>query len=108
MLLAFAAARRFAEWTALATMPPGLGVGIAIASALKQSDQSITYVLGGWAPPLGEALRADGLAVVMIVITAVVICGVGVFGHAEFRTPDGVDEARAPFAFWILLLAIWA
>jgi multicomponent Na+:H+ antiporter subunit D len=54
------------------------------------------------------ALRADGLSVVMIAITAVVICAVGVFAYADFRTPAGSVEARAPFAFWILLLAIWA
>ena len=40
-------------------------------------------------------------------ITAVVICAVGVFAHADFRTPTGTVEARAPFSFWILLLAIW-
>ena len=43
----------------------------------------------------------------MMVITAVVICAIGVFARADFRTPAGSEEARAPFAFWILLLAIW-
>ena len=42
----------------------------------------------------------------MMLTTAVVICAVGVFAGADFRTP--AVEARAPFAFWILLLAIWA
>ena len=54
------------------------------------------------------ALRADGLSVVMLTITAVVISAVGVFARADFSTPAGLLEARAPFAFWILLLAIWA
>jgi len=31
-----------------------------------------------------------------------------VFARADFSTPAGLVEARAPFAFWILLLAIWA
>jgi multicomponent Na+:H+ antiporter subunit D len=53
-------------------------------------------------------LRADGLSVVMLTITAVVISAVGVFARADFSTPAGLLEARAPFAFWILLLAIWA
>ena len=30
------------------------------------------------------------------------------FARADFPTPAGSAEARAPFAFWILLLAIWA
>jgi formate hydrogenlyase subunit 3/multisubunit Na+/H+ antiporter MnhD subunit len=43
----------------------------------------------------------------MISITAIVICAIGVFARADFRTPVGSAEARAPFAFWLLLLAIW-
>jgi len=31
-----------------------------------------------------------------------------VFARADFPTPAESAEARAPFAFWILLLAIWA
>lgn len=108
VLLAFAAGGRSVERIALATMPPGLALAIAIALALAQSGSPVVYLLGGWVPPLGVALRADGLAAVMMVITAVVICAVGVFARTEFPTPAGVDEARAPFAFWTLLLAIWA
>jgi formate hydrogenlyase subunit 3/multisubunit Na+/H+ antiporter MnhD subunit len=44
----------------------------------------------------------------MMAITAVVICAVGVFAGADFRTPPGSAEARAPFSFWILLLGIWS
>jgi formate hydrogenlyase subunit 3/multisubunit Na+/H+ antiporter MnhD subunit len=37
-----------------------------------------------------------------------VILGAGLFAHANFTTPAGVAEARAPFAFWILLQGLWA
>ena len=107
-LLAFAVGGRSLERIAGATMPLGLALASAIAVARAQSGRPLVYLLGGWAPPLGVALRADGLAAVMMVTTALVICAVGVFARAEFRPPAGVDEARAPFAFWILLLAIWA
>ena len=43
----------------------------------------------------------------MMATTAVVICAIGVFARADFRTPEDSVEARAPFAFWILLLAVW-
>ena len=43
----------------------------------------------------------------MLVITAVVICGIAVYALADFRTPPGVGEARAPLVFWMLLLAVW-
>ncbi len=107
VLLAFAAGGRHVEWIAPVAMATGLVIAVAVAVAMLQSRGPIVYLLGGWRPPLGVALRADGLSAVMMVATAVVTCAVGAFARAEFRTPTGVAEARAPFAFWILLLAIW-
>ncbi len=107
VLLAFAAGGRQVERIALVTMPLGLAIAIAVAVALPQSGDPIVYLLGGWAPPLGVALRADGLSAVMMVMTAVVICTIGVFARTDFSTPAGTVEARLAFAFWILLLAIW-
>jgi multicomponent Na+:H+ antiporter subunit D len=107
VLLAFAAGGRQVERVAFAAMPLGLAIAVAILVAILQTGGPLVYLLGGWAPPLGVALRADGLSAVMTITTAVAICAVGVFAHADFRTPAGSVEARAPFAFWILLLAIW-
>jgi formate hydrogenlyase subunit 3/multisubunit Na+/H+ antiporter MnhD subunit len=106
-LLAFAAGGRQVERFALLIMPIGLAIAAGIAVAKSLMGGPLVYLLGGWAPPLGVALRADGLAAVMISTTAVVICAIGVFARADFRTSAGAVETRAPFAFWILLLAIW-
>src|SRR5271169_3895153 len=106
VLLAFVAGGRHVARVAFAAMPLGFAITVAILVALRRSGGPLVYLLGGWAPPLGVALRADGLSAVMTMTTAVVICAVGVFARADFRTPAG--EARAPLAFWILLLAIWA
>jgi multicomponent Na+:H+ antiporter subunit D len=106
MLLAFVAGGRHVERVAFAAMALGFANTIAILVTLRRSAGPLVYLLGGWAPPLGVALRADGLSAVMMLTTAVVLCAVGVFAHADFH-PSAV-EARAPFAFWILLLAIWA
>jgi multicomponent Na+:H+ antiporter subunit D len=107
-LLAFVCGGRQGERIALAVMPLGLAVALAIALARPHAGAPLVYLIGGWIPPLGVALRADELSTVMMVITAVVICAIGVFSQADFRTPAGSIESRAPFAFWILLLAIWA
>jgi formate hydrogenlyase subunit 3/multisubunit Na+/H+ antiporter MnhD subunit len=107
VLLAFAAGGRQVERVAFAAMPLGLAIAVAILVAMLQTGGPLVYLLGGWAPPLGVTLRADGLSAVMTITTAVAICAVGVFAHPDFRTPAGSVEARAPFAFWILLLAIW-
>lgn len=107
LILAFVTGRRAVEGIALATIPIGLAIAVAIAVTLQQAGGQLVYLLGGWAPPLGVALRADGLSAVMMVMTAVVICAIGIFARADFVTPEGVAEARAPLAFWILLLGIW-
>lgn len=108
VLLAFAAGGRYVERVALGTMPLGLAVAAAIIIDIRQTGGLLTYLLGGWAPPLGVMLRADSLSAIMIMTTAVVICAVGIFARADFHVPGGSAEARAPFAFWILLLAIWS
>jgi multicomponent Na+:H+ antiporter subunit D len=107
LLLAFAAGGRWVERIALTTMPIGLAIAVAILIAMRRAGAPLVYLLGGWAPPLGVALRADGLSVVMMAITAVVICAVGVFARADFSTPGESTETPAPFAFWIMLLAVW-
>ncbi|MDH2349028.1 NADH-quinone oxidoreductase subunit J, partial [Bradyrhizobium sp. SSUT77] len=87
---------------AYAIIPLGLAIAVTILVTLRQSGGPLVYLLGGWPPPLGLALCADGLSAVMLAATSVVICAVAVYAHFK-------DTAtRAPFAFWILLLAIWA
>jgi multicomponent Na+:H+ antiporter subunit D len=108
VLLSFALGGRHAERFALGLMPTGLGIAIAIAVLLWRSGKPLVYVLGGFAPPLGIALRADGFSGVMLVTAAVVISAAGFFARANFATPRGMTEACAPLAFWILLQAIWA
>jgi multicomponent Na+:H+ antiporter subunit D len=108
MLLALAIGGRQAERIALALMPVGLGLALAIAAGVLRADAALVYVVGGWTPPLGLALRADGLSAAMMLTTAVVIGATGLFARAEFRTPQDLPEARAPLAFWTLLLGVWA
>jgi multicomponent Na+:H+ antiporter subunit D len=52
------------------------------------------------------AFRADGLSAVMMLTSALLISGIGLFARAQFPSPPR-REARAPSVFWILLLAIW-
>ncbi|MDX2167284.1 MAG: proton-conducting transporter membrane subunit [Deltaproteobacteria bacterium] len=108
MLLAAAAGGRHVERIALATVPAGLAVAIAIASGVVESGAPLVYVLGGWSPPLGVALRADGLAAAMMLVIAVVVAAVALFARADFHVAAGAPETRAPDAFWILLLSIWS
>jgi formate hydrogenlyase subunit 3/multisubunit Na+/H+ antiporter MnhD subunit len=107
VLAGLALGGRGAQRVAALLLPIGLAVAAGIAWTLVQTGGTVVYLLGGWEPPLGIALRADGLSAAMLLAVAVVICGIGVYARADFGTPAGTAEKRAPFAFWLLLLAVW-
>ena len=66
----------------------------------------VVLVLGGWQPPIGIVLRADGLAAALIVMSALVIAAVAAAARYEMApTPAG---PRASFGFWPLMLLLWA
>ena len=107
VLAALVLGGRNAQRVAFLTIPPGLALVVAIAVEAVQSGGKLVYLLGGWVPPLGVALRADGLSVVMLLATALIILAVAIYARADFPTPAGADEGRAPLMFWTLLLAVW-
>jgi formate hydrogenlyase subunit 3/multisubunit Na+/H+ antiporter MnhD subunit len=98
---------RGAEWIALAIVPSGLVLALAIFVDVSRHGSAMSYLLGSWTPPLGIALRADGLSATMLLVTAVVISATALFARPDFAMGDG-PERRVPFAFWTLLLALWA
>jgi formate hydrogenlyase subunit 3/multisubunit Na+/H+ antiporter MnhD subunit len=66
VLFALLLGGRTAERIALAVMPAGIVLSAAIAVGVWRSRGALTYFLGGWAPPAGIALRADGFSVAML------------------------------------------
>ena len=107
VLLGLAFGGRHVRAVALLTILAGLGVVISIAFSFIQSAQPLTYLLGGWAPPLGIALRADGLSVAMMLAVAVVVAAIAAYAWKDFVPDDDGAEKRAPFMYWLLLLAVW-
>ncbi len=108
ILLSFVLGGRFAERVALSLTPLGLAIAVAIAVLVWRSGAPLVYNVAGLPPPLGIALRADGISCVMLVTAALVIAAAAFYARANFATPEGVMEARAPLAFWILIQAVWA
>ena len=85
----------------------GLGAALAIAAVVLDGGDALQYRLGGWSPPLGVGLRADGLSAVLLVTSAVVMLAVALYGQRSFRLPRGGSETRPSFVFWLLLLGVW-
>ena len=57
VLAILAGGPRLAARIALGALAAGLAVAIAIAARLMIREAALTYVVGGWSPPLGIALR---------------------------------------------------
>lgn len=107
MLLALLFGGRHAERITMMVLPVGLGIALTITMLIGRTGSPLVYFLGGWVPPLGVGLRADGLSAVMLTTTALLMCSIGLFALADFRTPAAMPEARTPVTFWVLLLGLW-
>jgi formate hydrogenlyase subunit 3/multisubunit Na+/H+ antiporter MnhD subunit len=105
-LLALCVGGGRAERVALLFLAGGFAIAVAIVAAIWRSGHALSYALGGWTPPLGIALRADGLSAVMVMTTALVVGAIALFGRSSFAAPAPGVEARAPLTFWTLLLAV--
>ena len=84
--LAFAFPRR-GRWLALGT---ALMVGIAIVQLTRQvlTDGVQVHRVGGWGAPLGIDLRADGLSVLMLLITALIGLAVSLYAQRYFTAHE--------------------
>ncbi len=80
------------------------GAALAGAAVLWQVALAgpFSYAVGGWAPGLGIALRADALSALLLVMTAAVALAASVYATAYF--PGGAERER----FWPLWLLLWA
>jgi formate hydrogenlyase subunit 3/multisubunit Na+/H+ antiporter MnhD subunit len=68
------------------------------------------HELGGWAAPLGIALRADGLSVFFLLLVAIVGLAVSLYATGYFRDHAGNAKSHAHerHYFWVLWLFLWA
>jgi formate hydrogenlyase subunit 3/multisubunit Na+/H+ antiporter MnhD subunit len=108
MVLALPLGARGAERLTMLLLPPGVAVALGTAAAVQATGAPVVHALGHWTPPLGLALRADGLSAALLVTAALVVAAVAAFARAGLGTAPGAPEGRAAFAFWPLLLALWA
>ncbi len=107
-LLQLVLGSRFVNLIAALVFTGGLVIALAIFATIWKSGKPLVYSVGGWAPPLGIELRADGISAAMILVTAIVMCGTALFARTDFGQKRDAAEARAPFVFWPILYAIWS
>lgn len=99
---------RHTRRVALVTLALGLLVALAIGVELVRSGAALIYIVGNWQPPLGIALRADGLSVMMLAVTAAVIAATGLFARDLFGLDQTTCDGRLATSFWMLLMGLWS
>ena len=76
----------------------------ALALSVGQNGP-VSLEVGGWRPPIGIALRADGLAAAFLAMSALVMGAVAMAARFEMSTERA--GRRAAFGFWPLMLLLW-
>ena len=72
-----------------------------VVLALVQAEGPLRHRLGGWGPPLGIDLFADGLSVLMLAMTAVIGGAISLYASGYF------ERARDRASFWPLWFLLW-
>lgn len=72
---------------------------LVVAQVVQQG--TLEHALGGWAPGLGIALRADTLSAAMLLMTTIIALAAGVYATAYFR--DVAGKARF-WPLWLMML----
>lgn len=98
----FASGRWNRARVVLSILPFGLLMAVLILRRVVTTDAAVTTALSGFAPPLGIALRADGLSAVLLVLTAIVLGAIALYSRAALPA-----RGRMPDSFWFLLLSCW-
>jgi formate hydrogenlyase subunit 3/multisubunit Na+/H+ antiporter MnhD subunit len=103
------------RWAFAFSLAASLGNLLASGILLKQllSVGPLSYNVGNWKAPLGIALRIDGPAILMLLMTAVTGLGITLYarGYFSFRISGqkkiGRHERQERF-FWPLWMTLWA
>jgi formate hydrogenlyase subunit 3/multisubunit Na+/H+ antiporter MnhD subunit len=107
-LLAFVLGGQAASRVARGALWLWLALAVAIVAAVIRQGEPISYQIGGFAPPIGIALAADGLAAAMLLAAAIILVAAGLFGRAAYPAPSWDKGGRAAYAYWCLLPALAA
>ena len=88
--------------TALLTMAAVIGLALDVWEFGVQR-----YAVGAWITPLGISLYADGLSILMLLMTATVGVFVTIYATGYFAEDASLDEWGEKEGFWPLWLFLW-
>lgn len=83
----------------------GTAAAVALLGRQLTASGAQSYWLGGWSAPLGINLHADGLSLLMLLLTAVVGICVSIYAINYFA--DANEGPQSEGFFWPLWLLLW-
>ncbi|HRT09253.1 MAG TPA: proton-conducting transporter membrane subunit [Candidatus Paceibacterota bacterium] len=91
----------------------GVAAVTAVLALLVLAREVVTngvqlHRVGGWSAPLGIDLRGDGLAVLMLAITALIAGAVTLYAPPYFLPQAGAESRDRERWFWPLFLFLWS
>lgn len=88
---------------ALALPVAASGVALAVATAAQVGLHGpVEFAVGGWPPPLGIALRADGLSCAFLLTGSLVVAATFAFAWPTFGAGGAGKPGRKSWSFWPL------
>ena len=60
-------------------------IALRVLFLVWETGQPLVYVVGGWTPPLGIALRADGISAIMMLTSAIIAAAAAHLRLARLR-----------------------
>ncbi|MHC1768118.1 MAG: complex I subunit 5 family protein [Verrucomicrobiia bacterium] len=97
---------KLGRWVALSAAAIMVLSLVELTRTLLAGGVQIHHV-GGWRAPLGIDLRADGLAVLMLIITALIGVGVAIYSPRYFIPEHEAEASHQERYFWPLFLFLW-
>lgn len=83
------------------------GILVAVLALQVVDGGTVVHQAGAWGAPLGIDMRADGVAVLLLAVTAVIGICVTVYATSYFRPIFAGEEDRGVRFFWPLWLLMW-
>jgi formate hydrogenlyase subunit 3/multisubunit Na+/H+ antiporter MnhD subunit len=97
---------RVGRWLALGTAGVA-GLAVVRLMGLVFAGGVQTHRVSGWGAPLGIELRADGLSVLMLIVTALIGVAVALYSQRYFVSEHDDDARHRERYFWPLFLFLW-
>lgn len=110
-ILAAIAAFVLPRWSyAIALIGSLLTVGLVIGLAISLPEAgAVRHTIGGWRAPLGIDLVLDGLALLMLLLTALIGIAITLYARGYFgKAAPESEKGRQAVYFWALWMFLWA